>query len=122
MLAKMKLESGYQFTLKLEGMFKDMKTSADAMDAYREWVKNRTVSSFFWKSSLLVLTPFSKAPTPTGGFECYSHDNYALADIASYSAVPRPPDFSRNPPLLRDFLLLSPQRTPADMVVGAGSR
>lgn len=45
MLAKMKLESGYQFTLKLEGMFKDMKTSADAMDAYRDWVKNKTVSA-----------------------------------------------------------------------------
>ncbi|TCD68497.1 cullin-3 [Steccherinum ochraceum] len=35
MLAKLKLECGYQFTQKLEGMFNDMKISHDTMDAYR---------------------------------------------------------------------------------------
>lgn len=55
MLAKMKLESGYQFTLKLEGMFKDMKTSADAMEDYREWVKTRTVSSISFEYYEAVL-------------------------------------------------------------------
>ncbi|RXW17529.1 hypothetical protein EST38_g8325 [Candolleomyces aberdarensis] len=40
MLSKLKLESGYQFTSKLEGMFNDMKVSADATDDYRNWVKD----------------------------------------------------------------------------------
>ncbi|OJT11444.1 Cullin-3 [Trametes pubescens] len=36
MLAKLKVECGYQFTQKLEGMFHDMKISADTMQAYRD--------------------------------------------------------------------------------------
>ena len=36
MLAKLKVECGYQFTQKLEGMFHDMKLSADTMEAYRD--------------------------------------------------------------------------------------
>ncbi len=36
MLGKLKVECGYQFTQKLEGMFHDMKLSADAMEAYRD--------------------------------------------------------------------------------------
>ncbi|EIM90785.1 Cullin-domain-containing protein [Stereum hirsutum FP-91666 SS1] len=35
MLAKLKVECGFQFTQKLEGMFHDMKISADTMQAYR---------------------------------------------------------------------------------------
>jgi len=35
MIAKLKHECGYQFTSKLEGMFIDMKTSADTQDAFR---------------------------------------------------------------------------------------
>lgn len=44
MLGKLKLESGYQFTSKLEGMFNDMKVSVDAMEDYRNWLKDHTVS------------------------------------------------------------------------------
>ena len=44
MLGKLKLESGYQFTSKLEGMFNDMKVSVDAMEDYRNWLEDRTVS------------------------------------------------------------------------------
>ena len=36
MLAKLKVECGYQFTQKLEGMFHDMRISADTMEAYRD--------------------------------------------------------------------------------------
>ncbi|KAF8340363.1 Cullin-domain-containing protein [Cantharellus anzutake] len=36
MLAKLKIECGFQFTQKLEGMFHDMKISNDTMEAYRE--------------------------------------------------------------------------------------
>jgi len=35
MIAKLKTECGYQFTSKLEGMFQDMKLSADTMDQFR---------------------------------------------------------------------------------------
>lgn len=45
MLAKLKIECGFHFTQKLEGMFTDMKVSADTMDAYRRHIsKSATVS------------------------------------------------------------------------------
>lgn len=43
MLAKLKLECGHQFTQKLEGMFKDMKLSADTMKDYQEHLSKTTV-------------------------------------------------------------------------------
>lgn len=43
MLAKLKVECGYQFTQKLEGMFQDMKISSDTMQAYRRHLENTTV-------------------------------------------------------------------------------
>jgi Cullin family len=36
MLAKLKVECGVQFTQKMEGMFNDMKVSADATRDYHE--------------------------------------------------------------------------------------
>ena len=35
MLSKLRLECGHQFTQKLEGMFHDMKLSAETMEGYR---------------------------------------------------------------------------------------
>jgi cullin 3 len=43
MLARLKVECGYQFTQKLEGMFNDMKISSDNMDAYKKHMDNREV-------------------------------------------------------------------------------
>jgi cullin 3 len=43
LLAKLKVECGYQFTQKLEGMFNDMRISADTMQAYRTHLDNVTV-------------------------------------------------------------------------------
>lgn len=43
MLAKLKVECGYQFTQKLEGMFHDMRISSDTMDAYRSHIAKTTV-------------------------------------------------------------------------------
>lgn len=43
MLAKLKVESGFQFTQKMEGMFNDMKLSADAMKAYKSHLEKTTV-------------------------------------------------------------------------------
>jgi cullin 3 len=47
MLAKLKVECGYQFTQKLEGMFNDMKISADHMKEYREHLAHTTVRCCF---------------------------------------------------------------------------
>jgi len=43
MLAKLKVECGYQFTQKLEGMFHDMKLSGDTMEAYKEHLAHTSV-------------------------------------------------------------------------------
>ncbi|KAI0033547.1 Cullin-domain-containing protein [Vararia minispora EC-137] len=56
MLAKLKVECGYQFTQKLEGMFHDMKTSSDTMQAYKTHLAAlpvRNVPNTLW----LSLTP-----------------------------------------------------------------
>lgn len=44
MLAKLKAECGYQFTQKMEGMFNDMRVSAEASEDY---MKKSTVSVAF---------------------------------------------------------------------------
>ncbi|KAG5220034.1 Cullin [Salix suchowensis] len=46
MLAKLKVECGYQFTHKLEGMFHDMKISDDTMSSYRTYLENTTPCHF----------------------------------------------------------------------------
>ncbi|KAJ8592195.1 Cullin-domain-containing protein [Rhizopogon salebrosus TDB-379] len=61
MLAKLKVECGYQFTQKLEGMFHDMKISADTMQAYRKYLEGTSapeveisvtvMTSTFWPMS-----------------------------------------------------------------------
>ncbi|TFY81653.1 hypothetical protein EWM64_g2358, partial [Hericium alpestre] len=61
MLAKLKVECGYQFTQKLEGMFHDMKISAETMQAYRSHLEKTTapevdisvtvMTSTFWPMS-----------------------------------------------------------------------
>lgn len=43
MLAKLKVECGYQFTQKLEGMFHDMKISAETMQAYRDHLARNAI-------------------------------------------------------------------------------
>jgi len=43
MLAKLKVECGFQFTQKLEGMFHDMKISNDNMKAYQDYLVKTTV-------------------------------------------------------------------------------
>ena len=43
MLAKLKIECGFQFTQKLEGMFHDIKLSLDTMEAYRRHLAQTTV-------------------------------------------------------------------------------
>lgn len=45
MLVKLKVECGFQFTQKLEGMFNDLKLSAETMEAYKTHLAKTTVSS-----------------------------------------------------------------------------
>ncbi|KAK3845934.1 MAG: Cullin [Linnemannia gamsii] len=40
MISKLKIECGYQFTSKLEGMFTDMRLSTDTMGAFKEFLEN----------------------------------------------------------------------------------
>ncbi|KAI5989644.1 Cullin [Pisolithus orientalis] len=54
MLAKLKIECGYQFTQKLEGMFQDMKISSDTMQAYRKHLENTTAPAI--EISVTVMT------------------------------------------------------------------
>ncbi|KAI0077913.1 Cullin-domain-containing protein [Panus rudis PR-1116 ss-1] len=44
MLAKLKVECGTQFTQRMEGMFHDMKISAETMQAYREYLSKTALS------------------------------------------------------------------------------
>ena len=44
MLAKLKVECGYQFTQMLEGMFHDMKMSSETLQLYRTHLEKTTVS------------------------------------------------------------------------------
>ena len=50
MLGKLKVECGYQFTSKLEGMFNDIKISNDAMEAYHSYLENKQVRLLEWFS------------------------------------------------------------------------
>jgi cullin 3 len=46
MLGKLKIECGFQFTQKLEGMFNDMKVSSDTMKAYQNHLAKTTVNFY----------------------------------------------------------------------------
>ncbi|GAW10019.1 Cullin-domain-containing protein [Lentinula edodes] len=55
MLAKLKIECGYQFTQKLEGMFHDIKISADTMKSYKEHLA-KSIPSLSIDLSVIVMT------------------------------------------------------------------
>jgi cullin 3 len=64
MLAKLKVECGFQFTVKLEGMFHDMKSSTDTMQAYHDHLSRTTVHPLLWLFPVNVM-----------------HDIYVLAHV-----------------------------------------
>ncbi|RIA93097.1 Cullin-domain-containing protein [Glomus cerebriforme] len=43
MIGKLKVECGYQFTTKLEGMFNDMRISSDTMSDFKDYLDNKSV-------------------------------------------------------------------------------
>lgn len=63
MLSKLKQECGGVFTLKLEGMFKDMELSKDIMTAFDQ--QNQTKSSVNLSVNILTLTHWPTYPTAT---------------------------------------------------------
>lgn len=63
MLSKLKQECGGVFTLKLEGMFKDMELSKDIMTAFDQ--QNQTKSSINLSVNILTLTHWPTYPTAT---------------------------------------------------------
>lgn len=55
MLAKLKVECGFQFTQKLEGMFNDMRISSDHMSGFRDHILKPHVvrlTFYIWPSSI----------------------------------------------------------------------
>ncbi|KAG7451148.1 Cullin-domain-containing protein [Guyanagaster necrorhizus] len=56
MLAKLKVECGYQFTQKLEGMFNDMKVSIDTMNEFRNYLQKPGISKPCIELSVTVMT------------------------------------------------------------------
>jgi cullin 3 len=57
MLAKLKVECGVQFTQKMEGMFNDMKVSADATRDYHSHLAKTTVCVEYCVNLVASLTP-----------------------------------------------------------------
>ncbi|KAG6820945.1 hypothetical protein H0H93_009181 [Arthromyces matolae] len=66
MLAKLKVECGFQFTQRLEGMFHDMKISADNMDAYKTHLANTTAPEIELSVTVMTSTfwPISHTVSP----------------------------------------------------------
>ncbi|KAI0689999.1 Cullin-domain-containing protein [Cytidiella melzeri] len=58
MLAKLKVECGFQFTQKLEGMFHDMRLSADTMQAYCEYISKHETQSDVEMSVTVMTSTF----------------------------------------------------------------
>ncbi|KAI7823845.1 cullin C [Gamsiella multidivaricata] len=67
MISKLKIECGYQFTSKLEGMFTDMRLSTDTMTSFKEFLENAVDTPPF-ELSVTVLTstywPVPSVPVP----------------------------------------------------------
>ncbi len=86
MLAKLKVECGYQFTQKMEGMFHDMRISADTMQAYRNHLLTTTVRLSYILCRCCLIFYLVTGYRYLGD----SYDFYVLANVAfsSYVHVP----------------------------------
>jgi len=54
MLAKLKVECGFQFTKKMEGMFQDMKISADTTSEYKNYIQSTGVGFHLFPSNVVL--------------------------------------------------------------------
>ena len=74
MLGKLKVECGHQFTQKLEGMFNDMKLSAETMEGYRAHLERTTV-----REGYLFATGSETFTAAFSFYQRHGHDFYVLA-------------------------------------------
>jgi len=65
MLGKLKVECGHQFTQKLEGMFNDIKLSAETMDGYRTHLARTTAPSVAISVTVMTSTYWPSAANAT---------------------------------------------------------
>ncbi|KAG5638768.1 pre-tRNA nuclear export protein [Sphagnurus paluster] len=86
MLAKLKVECGFQFTQKLEGMFHDMRISEDTMEAYRAHLAKTTAPDIDFEVIVMTSTfwPMSHTPsactfTPDMTKACKSFEQFYLS-------------------------------------------
>ena len=111
MLTKLKIECGTQFTQKLEGMFNDMRLSAETMDAYRDHLANTTVSQL----EVLDTTLLTSAAGPCHRCFRHSHDVHLLANVACSFSVYFPRGTTQGYEVVRTILLVKTFRTAIDI-------
>ncbi|KAG0259249.1 Cullin-3 [Mortierella polycephala] len=68
MITKLKIECGFQFTSKLEGMFTDMRLTTDTMTSFREFL-GKTIESPPFDMNITVLTS-TYWPVPSAPVSC----------------------------------------------------
>lgn len=105
MLAKLKVECGYQFTQKLEGMFHDMKISSETMQAYYSHLETAAVRNLLHRHSCRAA--HIVAGTGCRGF-CHRHDIDLLAHVAFWLAMQFPCGAAQDRQVFRTVLLVSP--------------
>ena len=97
-LGKLKVECGHQFTQKLEGMFNDMKLSAETMEGYRAHLERTTVCHSSPQNTS------SDTSVGTFGFhQRHCHDFYLLA-ISGKRPVYPPTGARESVEVFRDVL------------------
>jgi hypothetical protein len=87
MLSRLKVECGYQFTQKLEGMFNDIKLSDEAMEAYQRHLRKTTVSYHTrvltgWLIIVFLVT--------RSCYQCHRYDFNLLAGLSCTDFLQRP--------------------------------
>lgn len=71
MITKMKIEVGYTFTSKLEGMFKDMKLSEDVMNEYKDHIRVAKAGQTFEISASVLTSTFWPQNMVSGDADSY---------------------------------------------------
>lgn len=112
MLAKLKVECGYQFTQKLEGMFHDMKISSETMQAYHNHLATTTVR--IWPLRLSCRTAHPVAG-PGGRGLRHRHDVDVLAHVTLSLAVQFPGGTAQGGQVIRAVLPVPPFWQAADV-------
>lgn len=119
MLAKLKVECGYQFTQKLEGMFHDMKLSSDTMEVYQEHLAKTDVGL---RISPRVCSTFKLIGTvaTTDRYLSYRDDIHFLANVSSRSHMQSPRRIDAVLRTLQRILSLETYRQTSDLATLPG--